>query len=51
MSSVVVEKFGVVGKNFQIAKRCDSTKNQPMLLTQVSVSWFSPFRLCSNSPQ
>ena len=51
MSSVPVDKFGVVGENIQ-NRYCFSPANiQPYPTTQVSVTWIFSFWLCSNSWQ
>ena len=49
MSSVAVDKFGVVGKKLQKRINFSATNYQPYPSAQFSVPWFVPLRLCSNS--
>ena len=51
MSSVAVDKFGVVGKNIWSGKCFSSTTNHSSPITQVSVPWLFSLWLCSNSWQ
>ena len=45
MSSVAVDKFGVVGKNIQKGYGFSPANNQPYPTTQISVPWlFPPFQ-------
>ena len=49
MSSVTVDKYGVVGKMFKKGQFCSATNYQSYPSAQISVPGFVPFRLCSNS--
>ena len=51
LSSVAVDKFGVVGKNIQKRQCFSPPNNQQYPLTQVSVPWLFSVWLCSNSWQ
>ena len=49
MSSIAVDKFGVVGKNVKKRQFCSATNYQSYPSAQISVPRFIPVRLCSNS--
>ena len=51
MSSIAVDKFGVVGKVVLNGKRCSSANNGSYPSTRIPPLRFTPFKFCSNIPQ